>query len=428
MSRDFDHKTDSLLRGFARSESGAAAKLGARELPAASAAGDVSAHLDADALNLYAENALLPAARTRYTAHLADCDHCRAALTLVTRAADAIVRIDEKTVATQPQTIASGAWRKRFAEFFAAPALRFGVPAFALLLVCVAVFFLIRTQRQDSALVASRVQKDEPTLNVPASPENANMGTSTTDTAPRAANSNSMATNMNASHSPTEPRAQAQANEREAKNNPSANSNTAPSPDSAFAPPPPVAAAAPRPTNELPLNARQSGNSPTPPRDSRSTGEAAKISEADAVNGNSNMDAMRPSASARAGSINSQRSNNTTSSTSGAAPPAPATGDEQARAESRSAARRRAAPPTSEESDEAVRVNETRTVAGRRFRRQKGVWIDTSYNSSMSTISIARGSEQFRALAADEPILRRIANELGGEIIVRLNNRAYRIR
>jgi hypothetical protein len=68
---------------------------------------------------------------------------------------------------------------------------------------------------------------------------------------------------------------------------------------------------------------------------------------------------------------------------------------------------------------------ETSSVGGRRFRRQGNVWIDTSYKSSALT-NIARGSEQYRALVADEPSLRKIAEHFGGEVIVVWKSRAYR--
>jgi hypothetical protein len=68
-------------------------------------------------------------------------------------------------------------------------------------------------------------------------------------------------------------------------------------------------------------------------------------------------------------------------------------------------------------------------VAGRRFHRQGGgAWLDAEYKSSTSLTNITRGSEQYRALIADEPELRRIAEQLGGEVIVLWKNRAYRIR
>ena len=71
---------------------------------------------------------------------------------------------------------------------------------------------------------------------------------------------------------------------------------------------------------------------------------------------------------------------------------------------------------------------ETRTVSGRRFRRQGGVWIDTGYQSSMATTTVARDSEQFRALVADEGGIRAIASQLPGEVVVVWKGRAYRIR
>ncbi|MBA2732740.1 MAG: hypothetical protein H0U54_07590, partial [Acidobacteria bacterium] len=69
---------------------------------------------------------------------------------------------------------------------------------------------------------------------------------------------------------------------------------------------------------------------------------------------------------------------------------------------------------------------QTRSAGGRQFQRQGGAWVDTAYNSSRSTTNIRRGSEQYRALIADEPGLRAIAEQLGGEVIVVWKSRAYR--
>src|SRR5215213_5834596 len=70
---------------------------------------------------------------------------------------------------------------------------------------------------------------------------------------------------------------------------------------------------------------------------------------------------------------------------------------------------------------------DTRSVAGRRFRKQRGVWVDTAYNSG-HTVNLTRGSEQYRALVADEPAIKIIADQLDGEIIVVWKSRAYKIR
>jgi hypothetical protein len=56
------------------------------------------------------------------------------------------------------------------------------------------------------------------------------------------------------------------------------------------------------------------------------------------------------------------------------------------------------------------------------------VWIDTGYDSSKDYVTLTRGSEQYRALVADEPSIKTIADELEGEIIVVWKGHTYRIR
>ncbi|HEX6648231.1 MAG TPA: hypothetical protein VF075_01785, partial [Pyrinomonadaceae bacterium] len=77
--------------------------------------------------------------------------------------------------------------------------------------------------------------------------------------------------------------------------------------------------------------------------------------------------------------------------------------------------------------DNFVSDGETRSVAGRQFRQQRGIWVDTAY-SGAATVNLTRGSEQYRALVADEPEIKTIAEKLDGQIIVVWKSRAYRIR
>jgi hypothetical protein len=69
-----------------------------------------------------------------------------------------------------------------------------------------------------------------------------------------------------------------------------------------------------------------------------------------------------------------------------------------------------------------------RSVAGRRFRKQSGMWVDTEYSSDNKIFDVARGSERYRSLVADEPEIKRIADELDGLVIVVWKGRTYRIR
>jgi hypothetical protein len=71
---------------------------------------------------------------------------------------------------------------------------------------------------------------------------------------------------------------------------------------------------------------------------------------------------------------------------------------------------------------------EVRTVVGHRFRKQGKVWVDFAYDSSRPIVNLSRGSEQYRALVADEPGIRTIAEQLDGEVIIDWKGRVYRIR
>jgi hypothetical protein len=76
-----------------------------------------------------------------------------------------------------------------------------------------------------------------------------------------------------------------------------------------------------------------------------------------------------------------------------------------------------------EDSEETL----TRSVGGRQFRQRGGAWVDTAYSSSRATVNVHRGSEQYRALVADEPGIGNIADQLGGTVIIVWKSRAYRI-
>ncbi|MFN2578512.1 MAG: hypothetical protein ABR607_12570 [Pyrinomonadaceae bacterium] len=68
--------------------------------------------------------------------------------------------------------------------------------------------------------------------------------------------------------------------------------------------------------------------------------------------------------------------------------------------------------------------SQTRSVGGRKFRRQGNAWIDQKFKSSMPLKKISRGSEEFAALDSS---VRSIAQQLGGEIIVVSKGKAFLI-
>jgi hypothetical protein len=133
-------------------------------------------------------------------------------------------------------------------------------------------------------------------------------------------------------------------------------------------------------------------------------------------------------------SVNGQRSANRTTTRNEPAAPATSAG---ANATSKPSPRQAAPARDSgrkddDQSSDVTRAksnaSETRTVAGRKFRREGDAWIDTAYKSGEATTVVRRNSEQFRALVSDEPEIGRVANALGGEVVLVWRGRAYRIK
>src|ERR1041385_4332568 len=110
------------------------------------------AHLDADELSAYAENALPPTTRSRYTEHLADCARCRQIVSQLSQAAGVVV--DEA-----PKAIPGSVLKAFLASLFSPIVLRYAVPALGLLVVASIGFLALRsTGRMELA------QRGVPTL------------------------------------------------------------------------------------------------------------------------------------------------------------------------------------------------------------------------------------------------------------------------
>ena len=103
-----------------------------------------AAHLDADEMNAYAEDALPEAARSRYFAHLADCDSCRKLVTELTLASGVIGEEKRTAVAEAPSSMS---WREWLASLLSPPVLRYGVPALALFAVIIVAIVAMRARR-----------------------------------------------------------------------------------------------------------------------------------------------------------------------------------------------------------------------------------------------------------------------------------------
>jgi hypothetical protein len=384
MKQAENNEIDILLHGLASRQRSAPTEL----------AGNVTgAHLDADELNSYAEGALPLSTRARYTSHLAECDDCRKIVTQLSLAAGPL--INETPISRSSATFD---WRKMVAALFAPAVLRYAMPALALVVVGVA-FFAWQQQRRELVAVNNR-QSQVGTATQPGSAltkeqsgpvdQIAEPGKAATPSATHAASSADKAGEK--TPDTAKPASSAASTEKQpAKNEVAALSQPTYAPE----PAPPPAAAKPATGSET------RGNAQVASRIADEKPAPARKREADKESENARADA----------------------SASRAAADAPVAGkdDDRKKAKAIDGAARGAVQSRDEKS-------ETRTVGGRHFQRHNNIWVDAAYSYSVSPTPVTRGSEQYRALVADEPGIDSIAKQLSGEVIVVWKGRAYHIR
>jgi len=375
MRQETNNEIDLLLRRLSRRQG------------ATAPAGD---HLDADELSSYAENALPAAARTRYTDHLAECSRCREHVVQLSSAAGVVVAEEPSHVA------AASGLRKFLASLFTPMVLRYAVPALGLVVVAVIGLTVFRRGQVSSSpeMVATSRKAETPAV--------------AQETKPQDNYTFAQPDKSSASPAPEPRRGRIEAE-----------------------PPAPVAApAANTPADaskEAPVAKTESTTvataaaPPAAPKPAETTDEARK-QDAEAQK---KLAQERPTATPQAESAERQRDFQ-----AGAVAPAGVAATRRAAKRADSAEDKAGGAPMPlklGEKDKDSDDGETRNVAGRRFRKQRGIWVDTAYAGG-STTDFSRGSEQYRGLVADEPEIKKIADQLDGQIIVVWKGRAYRIR
>jgi Putative zinc-finger len=353
-------------------------------------------HLDADELSAYAENALPASARARYTEHLAECSSCRG---LVVQLSSSVGAVSVKETFKTP---APSGLRKFLASLFSPMVLRYAAPALGLIVV--AVIGVVVLRRGGEAEFVTHLRKESPSMTtVPQQ----------TETVPNQGVQSPHVTSAEKQTSTSRPNEQAQNKEQNVPNAaPVAGYADVPSEATAKKPETKVFASEPAPPQPTPKLATATADS------RRNIDAEARKQE---VQGR-----IEPPKDAAKSRDELKREDRQTAEIS--ASRAPAAGRGRA-AEVAGAAAPSTGTVQREGAEEKEKDDsETRTVAGRRFRKQRGVWIDTAYDNSRDTMNLARGSEQYRILIADEPEIKKIADQLGGEIIVVWKGRAYHIR
>jgi hypothetical protein len=393
MKQANNNEVDLLLRALARERASAVRQSGSDDGEAESISSD---HLDADELNSYAEGVAPDSARVRYSEHLADCAACRNIVVGLTQAAGVANRFE-----APEQTRGAGFWH-RLGEFLSPRVLGYAIPALVLTAV-IGIGFVALKQREGSQLVA----QNEGQSAAPAVAQNkADSGFSSS--------AQPQATVQNGIQSGTTPelRGEKAALEREKTQageellKPDSNVAKAPAKDAGqagnigsvsesrpYAPEPKAAAAPPARVLDDEKSMELAKEAPAKREDQpRDQDEGARV-QSDDVHGPNRSRSNTPQvASQRGAGIASGRG-----------------------------------PSGMDKSKKAGEV-ETRSVMGRTFTREGDAWVDTAYDYSRATVRVGRGSDQFRALVADEPAIRTIAAQLDGVVIVVWKNRAYRIQ
>lgn len=368
-------------------------------------------HLDADELNSYVANALPAATRARYTAHLADCSSCRK-LVVELSAAQGPVTVQQSGPAVAPSGLMSF-----LASLFSPMVLRYAVPALGLIVIAVIGVVVLRKDGRDAPIA----RNESPATPVASVPQESPSGFAAYDSNSRG----------RIDETKQQPAAQA-AKEEVAKvapvtkaAAPAANEpGEAAGAVAAEAPPPPKAVPAEEDTARIAKHQEDQKKAeaaqPAAARDANKEREADKNEPAKQKTDTSATVTVAPNTTSRKDiAVRPAKSNETNSLgvSAGQELKRSPTGklQTQSRAEGRGA----------DADDKAV---ETRSVAGRHFRKSGRVWIDTAFDSSKPIISVTRGSEHYRSLVGDEPSLRKIADELDGEIVVVWKGSTYRIR
>jgi hypothetical protein len=443
MKPEFDKETDALLRdharrGVVRARDGAASF--AREGLSPDRGIASAEHLDADELNAFAENAAPEAARSRYLSHLADCDDCRRAATTLALAANVALARDEPEALKEK--IVATSWRARLTALFAPGAWRYAMPVVALLCVGVVAVVMMRrvplsnreTARQDEAQRSnSNVAEQEQTATGIAARQSAESPAQTrTYDAPSTPSGEVAQRNDDARTDQKRSQAGgliAPASQGAATTTGGVPVTTGAPPEVAQRrveelPPPPAA-------SSVPALAATPAAQPKPQEDTLSMAkDAPKSARDEEVAGRTEAQKSRRAGESKRGESSESapppsRAMNRAALNSDVASTADRSGGSRAR-QSESRAREDKEKQDSEPAGDSSA--ETRKVAGRKFRRQGDSWIDTAYNSSQAATVVRRNSEQYRALVADAPEIGRIANALGGEVVVVWKGRAYRIK
>jgi hypothetical protein len=398
MELDFDKEIDALLRRTAQSETAFAAD------------STMSAHLDADEIAAFAENALPEKSRQRYILHFADCGKCRKNLSnliaLNSETESEIVHQEEKQIASLPVP-----W---YRKLFLFPNLAYTLGALVIVFAGIAAFTVLQSVNNSGNLEVSQVSERQTggggkgmSSDGDAIPQEVypnSSGTMSSNTSAMNTNSSSMSSNTmttaNSSNFPTPASPVLMANSNvSTREEADKNLKDAPKPSQSA-----------KETLDLAKT------------ESQSVTTGAPLLTTPAPTSENNFQEMEPVRRQQ-----QQQQNQTQNSI--------AQNQTQIMPDSRNVQRAPSATSRSdidkakklgEGKDDAAldKSNATTAAGGKIFKRQNNVWYDSAYRGQATT-NFTRGTKEYKKLDSG---LREIAERIGGTIVIVWKEKAYRIQ
>jgi hypothetical protein len=373
MENEFDKQMDALLRNAGGGSFGAAP----------------GSHLDADELAAFAENALPERSRNVLMRHLADCGGCRKGLAVLVRMGPTVTSAAEYGPALPATTGVETPWYRRLFSF---PQLAYGLGGIVLIFAGLLGYSVFRTANEGASSI-SQIEDQQPAASGPNFDPGAGFANTNAASVP-AANATNTAANSASNTVANRPVAlsnTAAAAATPATDGPTVDTSAAPVGIGQAAPAPPPPAAAPKEAQPAEREADAMISKDEAKRD-------AKLSQVEKQRAEDKVLAEAPAA---VGPMKAKRS-------------APRNERYEERAAT-GAGRDRA----------AIRDDNTaRNVGGKYFVQRQNVWYDSAY-SSQPSISVRRGTAEYRALPAG---LRSIADRFTGVVVIVWGAKAYRIQ
>ena len=388
MELEFDKEIDAILRK-ARAPAGAAVSAG------------TSAHLDADAVVAFAENALPVKARQFYTEHFADCDRCRKLLSQA-------ILTNSEAMATTASTVSAPAVKavtSWYDKFFRTPNLALAMGALVLAFSCVLGYLAL--QNRNSSNNADVALVTEPEQSKGGSAYTGESSANAVNSNAAAANSIANTSNIATTNAPSMPSlAMSNMASNSAANAMGRADSTAsggqPEREKSFA------------TDGVTIDAAKPASAPPPkPVDQPLTDRDERKAGDDKAKDDKMKEEINDLAL-------SKQSTESRMAREAVPPSAKKTGTYRASGPRQNQNAQNEMPGQ----NASGMLSAGKTVGGKTFENRNGAWYDLAYHGH-ATIDVRRGTDAYKKLDGG---LRKIADSIGGTVVVVWKSKAYRIQ